>query len=1024
MFRPQRRLLSLSLCLLLFALTLAPRLVLAAQGGTPHADTQTLLDKGKQADATHDYEAALRHYTEALEKARALSDKAGEAEALRQVGVVHLQAGQPPKAAEFFEQSLAVSREAKDRPREARALNNLGFLYDNIGQPERALAYYQQSLGLHRESKDTASQALTLNNIGKTYTRLGQPDRALAAFEPALRLFRDVNNKLGEATVLTSRGVVYLDLGQPQRALDAYRQALPLFREGRERRSEAGTLENIGNVYVRLGEPHRALAFFEQALTLYQQTKELRGEASALGAIGSAYTHLRQPQSARAFFEQALQRFRDLGDRRGEAITLGNLGNVYRDLGQRQKALDLYRQARELHRRTGEKSGEAATLSGIGGLFLRVGQTKQALESFQQALALRREIGDKGGAATSLAQLALVYLDSRQPERALELQRQALPLHREVRDKQAEAATLGYMAASEKMRGRLAAAERYARQALVLLEQRRADLGGLSGAKIGFQESSLPTYYRALDVLLKRNKPADAFAVAQQTKARALLDLLAEGKANLAPRMTDAEKQREHELRREADVLNARMVAEGVRNEVGAKKRFAALKSQLARTEDALQAFTTSLYARYPELARKRVARTATLADVARFLPPDTALLEYVVLEGESSQEEIDRTVLFVVTRPKVGAAATVRAYSLPTAHRRLVANRVDAFRAACADPRKPYAKQADALYRLLLAPAAKQLAGKKRLLICPDGPLWDLPFAALHDGRRFLLERYEIAYAYSATGAQAALLAKTDKRRARPTGTLLVLANPDFGNEKRFGDTPGLPGQRPLDAPSRPLDAPSRPLDAPSRPLDAPSREALLPRGGHLVGLPGTQREANALERRFPRAAVYTGTKAQEQIVKEKAAGYRYVHLASHAFFNDAAPLLSSVVLANPPPGSGDDGFLTAREIFDLDLSAADLVVLSACNTARGEKRSGEGVIGLTWALFVAGAPTQVLSQWSVNDASTATLMERFYAKLSHPQTGKGEALRAAALSLRRDRKHAHPYYWAPFILVGDWRR
>jgi len=189
-------------------------------------------------------------------------------------------------------------------------------------------------------------------------------------------------------------------------------------------------------------------------------------------------------------------------------------------------------------------------------------------------------------------------------------------------------------------------------------------------------------------------------------------------------------------------------------------------------------------------------------------------------------------------------------------------------------------------------------------------------------------------------------------------------------------------------------------------------------------VELPGTQREADALKRRFAGAAVYTKKEAQERVVKEKASGYRYLHLASHAFFNDGAPLLSSVVLANPPPGSEDDGFLTAREIFDLDLSATDLVVLSACNTARGEKRSGEGVIGLTWALFVAGAPTQVLSQWAVDDASTATLMERFYAKLSQPQAGKGEALRAAALSLRRDRKHAHPYYWAPFILVGDWRR
>jgi CHAT domain-containing protein len=129
----------------------------------------------------------------------------------------------------------------------------------------------------------------------------------------------------------------------------------------------------------------------------------------------------------------------------------------------------------------------------------------------------------------------------------------------------------------------------------------------------------------------------------------------------------------------------------------------------------------------------------------------------------------------------------------------------------------------------------------------------------------------------------------------------------------------------------------------------------------------------------------------------------------------------MSAVVLAQPPPGAEEDQFLTAREIFDLKL-AADLVVLSACNTARGEKQAGEGIVGLTWALFVAGAPSEVVSQWAVNDASTAELMKRFYAGLKAGKS-KGAALQAAELALLKDGQHAHPYYWAPFILMGDWR-
>src|SRR5262249_13781497 len=160
------------------------------------------------------------------------------------------------------------------------------------------------------------------------------------------------------------------------------------------------------------------------------------------------------------------------------------------------------------------------------------------------------------------------------------------------------------------------------------------------------------------------------------------------------------------------------------------------------------------------------------------------------------------------------------------------------------------------------------------------------------------------------------------------------------------------------------------------SRPIDAASREIMaewcLPRGGRLGGLPGTKREAIAIQADFPETTAYLGEGAQEEKVKQEAGKYRYLHFATHGFFNEAAPMLSTLVLGKPADGSAEDGFLTAREIFDMKLSA-DMVVLSACNTARGEQRGGEGIVGMGWALFVAGAPTQVLSQWSVDDKSTA---------------------------------------------------
>jgi len=147
----------------------------------------------------------------------------------------------------------------------------------------------------------------------------------------------------------------------------------------------------------------------------------------------------------------------------------------------------------------------------------------------------------------------------------------------------------------------------------------------------------------------------------------------------------------------------------------------------------------------------------------------------------------------------------------------------------------------------------------------------------------------------------------------------------------------------------------------------------------------------------------------------------YRYLHFATHGLLSDIAPLQSAIVLAVPPKGSDDDGFLTAREISELKLNA-EMAVLSACDTGRGVNTKGEGVIGLTWALFAAGCPTQVVSQWKVSDNSTPLFMEKFYGNLKSGQ-GKGKALQNAAISMMKGGTHTHPYHWASFVLFGDWR-
>ncbi len=984
-----RRLMALLLLLLLMVSLVPGRVRAQTDSSEPTAEVATLITKAQQAGKANNFVEKLRLLESALQKAQAQNDTAGTAYALLYLGVQ----------------------------------NSAGLQFDTgIRQLQRALPFFQQR-------HITKMQVAILTILAEDCKALNQQDKALNYVQQAVAVGDDPAFATLKMEALFMAGGIYMGREQWAKAVESFELALPYMEQGGSKDQRSLMVGTLAYACLEAGDYLKSMQYSQRTLQARAGVTDRNGEGLALTALTCVYANMGQYAQSRDFAKQATDVWRALG-RRDLMLTMQMvLGVIYQEQGQSQTALTYLNQALPLLRQSANTSGLAACLVTIGGAYRSLNQPAKSLPRYEEAARLYHSLDNWEWEGATLNYQAEVYLALGQKTRARQYFQQALTvLNRALTSPGVagnaleEAGTLYNIAVAEEENGQLAQARTHLDQAVLKADRVRASVGGFSDLKVSFVERILYGLHRSIALLIKSKQPEQAFDTVQKIKARALLDLMAGGKVDIRQSLTAEQAQREQELRQSADKLNADMVREGVNNEVGAKKRFAALKEQLTRTEHDLQAYEDSLYAQHPELAAKRAATTVTLQEVARFLPDDTALLEFATLYAKEypDMSGADHTLLFVVT--KQNGAAKLSVFPVDVTRAALSAQ-VEAFRDLCADPRKAYQGNAQKLYDLLLRPAAPALGGIKRLVVCPDGPLWSLPFAALHDGKQFLLERYEIAYAYSATGVQAAL---QDRQGRKAPNTLLALGNPDFGGAERFGDNKDIPGQRPLDAPSRPvkeptrpLDAPSRPLDAPSRPLDAPSRVLLLPRGGHITTLPGTQREMDMLRKEIPDAAIYTGADAQESIVKQKAGQYRYLHLASHAFFNDASPLLSSVVLAKPAPDSKEDGYLTARELFDMNLQA-DMVVLSACNTARGDKRSGEGIIGLTWALFVAGAPTQVLSQWSVDDESTATLMGAFYASLAQ---GKAAALRAAELSLLHDTKHGHPYYWAPFTLMGDWR-
>ncbi|TET52663.1 MAG: CHAT domain-containing protein, partial [Anaerolineales bacterium] len=316
--------------------------------------------------------------------------------------------------------------------------------------------------------------------------------------------------------------------------------------------------------------------------------------------------------------------------------------------------------------------------------------------------------------------------------------------------------------------------------------------------------------------------------------------------------------------------------------------------------------------------------------------------------------------------------------------------------------------KLARELYDLLLRPVEPHLRGRRNLFLSPDGDLNLVPFGALMDGQgRYLLQRYGLTYLTSGRD-----LLHLSAAPAKRTGQTVVLAAPAFGGGDNAGDAPG-PSPR-------------------TRGRRAFGMEKMT-----WDPLPGTEQEARNIKRVFPEARLLVGKLASESAVKKLAAP-RLLHLATHGFFlpdrGDPAahrlasienPLLRSGLAlagANRRQAGDEDGLLTALEAAQLDLWGNRLVVLSACETGLGEASVGEGVYGLRRALVIAGARSLLMSLWRVDDEATRDLMDAFYRRL---RSGKGlsEALRQSQLEMIENENRAHPFFWAAFILSGDWR-
>jgi CHAT domain-containing protein len=855
-----------------------------------------------------------------------------------------------------------IAEQADDQWVMAAALRQESYIYGWVGTPEKspelALEYVRKCLKIGEDFGFKDIVVRSLYRSATIYDVLGDPSSATECLQKCLELSADWGTHIMRIDIIQSLGVRYRFAGNYTKALELLLKSLELY----ERRPDSETFwsdiarsrANIGKIFEAQGNYEQALAYCQRAVRDVEKGM-IAGDPGATGgmlfaleSLGDAYLHQGNHSLAMECFQKSLMLGKDLKNRSAysqdglASYIKMRMGDIQAAGNNTLGAIASYQEAIQMAEKGKEKENTAASLCSLSDIYLLRGDYYEALSVAERALKIAEEIGLYPGIIEALATSSKAF----------------------------------------KKLGQLEKVRQTSARAIDLIEQFREQVAGGELDRQRSFENVVAPYQNMIDLHVDQKKYTEAFSYAQRVKGRTLLELLQNGRINIAKSASPAEREQEQQLTRKIVFLNRQITDEKLNSQPD-EKRLANFEEQLKRARLEFEAFHTTLYAAHPELKVQRGEIRPVSFDDAVNLIPDlkTALLDFIITE--------ENVHLFVLTKDASSQLA-LNTYTIKI-ERKSLAEKVERFRRRMENRDYDFQALSTELYELLLKPARKQLQRKTNLIISPDNVLWDLPFQALLSPElRYLIEDAAISYTPSLSVLREMRLAR--KRTQSPAkASLLALGNPALGTRSK-------------------------------------QLVKFVKMDSELQPLPEAATQVRALGRLYGKtlSRVHTGPAAREGLVKEQSARYRILHLATHGILNDVSPMYSHVLLSQTPGENDEDGLLEAWEMMNLGLNA-DLVVLAACDTARGRAGAGEGMIGMSWALFVAGCPRTVVSQWKVEASSTTALMVEFHKRFKTRYGGRqsavstAEAMRQAALKVMRNPKYMHPFYWGGFVVVGD---
>ncbi len=922
-----------------------------------------------------------------------------------------LSRGDYHQSVQEFRKSLSLAEEYDFREGIVLCSTRLGLLYWNIGELKESAQFYGKALSLAErngfESFAEESQKLldiyTLYLEGKEFRASGDYQEAIRRFQSAVDLSKEIGSEAHQLKCLRQMSICYLDTSANQKYFSLNEEAFELALRLNHKKEKIRCLNNIGIYQKKVGNFAKALNCYQEALVETNIIRDSEEKSAILNNIGNIYKNMGNYSRSLQYLAKALEIDRQLNTGINVAIDLINIGEIYRERGLHNNNLEdleealvrfneclrfIDEQRKKVNDLNFVKMIRNRTLNNIGTTYLNLKKYDYALNFFKNGYLEASKTKDFEALGMISCNIGLVHFIYGEYEKASKFFNEAINLGKKVKASNILWEAYFGLGNCYGKSDKLQKAVNCYQTSIKEIDNIRSRIF-IDSFKAGFVRNKLYVYETLIECLynsannkLSKHRIEKIFNIMEKAKARAFLESIGESQLNIKEKLSPEMRIREKEL---SDKISSilHFLSDSNLQATQREKKF----EEYNQAENEYMLFISKIRTEIPEVANMISPEPCRLDLVQKkLLDNRTAILEYFLGEHKSYLFFVSKNCSYIFLLPSgKDIQKSIRGYL-----KEISDPPQGKYRGYLAGKR---------LYREFFSPISRILPDSiDHLIIVPDGSLYYLPFESLiidspnkSVNDRYLIEKYRISYAPSSSSL---LFLKENRKNKKFPRILLAMGNPNYNQ------------------------VPKSKIE--NKFLSTIMKELYENQGFEFSPLPHSEKEIKEISKYFPKEKqnIFLDDQATEEVIKKTSLeNYQIIHFACHSLLDERFPFRSALVLA-ADKNYEEDGFLLVREIYNLRL-AAEMIVLSACQTGRGRLEDIEGVLGLPRIFFYCGARSVVSSLWNVNDKSSTKFMSYFYEFLSQGMS-KSQALRMAKMEMLKSR-YSHPFYWASFILYGD---